>query len=208
MERTSDRLVRLAWRILGSRSDAEDVVQEAYVKAHHALVERRFDFRSGVETWLYRIVTHAAVDAARSTARRQRLSEQLDVAPPSVGLDVESHLALQRLSDWVGQLPNEQAAALVLKAVEGLSSAEVAEILQCSEGAVEQRLVRARATLRQRLAADEAAFSDAAASHGSTSDGARQRFEGAAAVDGNSTSCAAQNDRPPWRGNGRRIRGS
>jgi RNA polymerase sigma-70 factor (ECF subfamily) len=62
----------------------------------------------------------------------------------------EARLALTELADWLKDLPPDQHAVLVLKAVEGRSSAEVAEILGCSEGAVEQRLVRARATLRQR----------------------------------------------------------
>jgi RNA polymerase sigma-70 factor (ECF subfamily) len=62
----------------------------------------------------------------------------------------EGRLALTELSGWLGDLPSDQQAALVLKAVEGRESAEIAEILGCSEGAVEQRLVRARATLRQR----------------------------------------------------------
>jgi RNA polymerase sigma-70 factor, ECF subfamily len=50
----------------------------------------------------------------------------------------------------MSDLPPDQRAALVLKAVEGMTSPEIAEILQCSEGAVEQRLVRARAALRKR----------------------------------------------------------
>lgn len=65
----------------------------------------------------------------------------------------EAKLALSELSEWLGELPREQQAALVLKSVEGFSSAEAAEILECSEGAVEQRLVRARATLREKRSA-------------------------------------------------------
>jgi RNA polymerase sigma-70 factor (ECF subfamily) len=62
----------------------------------------------------------------------------------------EQKLALTELSDFMNELPADQRAALVLKAVEGLTSPEIAEVLQCSEGAVEQRLVRARAALRKR----------------------------------------------------------
>ena len=65
-------------------------------------------------------------------------------------VETEARLALRELDRWLGELPAEQRTVLVLRFVEGLTSAEVAEILGCSEGAVEQRLVRARASLRQR----------------------------------------------------------
>jgi RNA polymerase sigma-70 factor (ECF subfamily) len=148
VERTQRRLVRLALRVLGDPGEAEDAVQESFVKAHQALVSGRFDGRSSVETWLYRIVTRTAVDAARRGSRRKRLRDALEVEPQASS--IEAHLALRELSAWLVELPKDQHAALLLQAVEGFSSAEVAEILECSEGAVEQRLVRARATLRRR----------------------------------------------------------
>src|SRR5690606_37305335 len=138
----------LGLRILGDRSEAEDVVQGAYVNAHQALIEGRFDNRASVETWLYRIVTHAAIDAARRGKRIARLTRALmDVFTPSL-VDPESRVELKQLAKWLHELPKDQYAALVLKVVEGLSTAEVATVLECSEGAVEQRLVRARAALR------------------------------------------------------------
>lgn len=147
---TGARLVRLAARVLGSVHEAEDVVQEAYVKAYRALAAGQFDARSQVETWLYRIVLNTAID----TKRRRRLAPLRDEALEHLGFDnraqAEARLALRELSDWLDELPEEQRTALLLKTVEGLSSAEIAEVLECSEGAVEQRLVRARATLRQR----------------------------------------------------------
>jgi RNA polymerase sigma-70 factor, ECF subfamily len=152
---TSARLVRLAARMLGNLTDAEDVVQEAYVKAYRFLAEGRFDGKASVHTWLYRIVANASVDALRSRSRRPVPTDVL----PDVALDgaasAEAHVALAELSDWLEALPAGERAAVVLKAVEGLSSAEVATILGCSEGAVEQRLVRARATLRRRSSGDD-----------------------------------------------------
>lgn len=149
VEQTHVRLVQLGLRILGGLSEAEDVVQEAYVNAHQALVEGRFDQRSSIETWLYRIVTHAAIDAARRGKRVARLSRALiDVVSPAHA-DPDSHVALKQLAEWLHRLPQDQYAALVLKVIEGLSGAEVAAVLECSEGAVEQRLVRARASLRE-----------------------------------------------------------
>ncbi|MBX3125592.1 MAG: sigma-70 family RNA polymerase sigma factor [Polyangiaceae bacterium] len=147
---TSDSLVRLSARILGNVSDAEDVVQESMVKAYRALVAEQFDGRSSVKTWLYRIVTHGSIDALRKR-RRERTTSDEGIEAGWDGLALaEARLALQELTDWLAALPEEQRVAIVLKSVEGLSTPEIAEILECSEGAVEQRLVRARATLRQK----------------------------------------------------------
>lgn len=149
VDATHVRLVRLGARMTGSVADAEDVVQEAYVKAYRALVTGEFDGRANVSTWLYRIVTNQAIDAMRSRTRRLKPTDVADEAASDLA-SAEQALALAELADWMDDLPPEQRAALVLKAVEGMTSPEIAEILQCSEGAVEQRLVRARAALRKR----------------------------------------------------------
>lgn len=149
VDASSARLVRLAARMLGSVVDAEDVVQEAYVKAYRALMSGEFDGRANVSTWLYRIVTNQAIDAMRGRARRPKPTDTADESMSDLA-SAEQKLALAELSDWMSELPPDQRAALVLKAVEGLTSPEIAEVLQCSEGAVEQRLVRGRAALRKR----------------------------------------------------------
>jgi RNA polymerase sigma-70 factor, ECF subfamily len=149
VDATSARLVRLGARMLGNVVDAEDVVQEAYVKAYRALISGEFDGRANVSTWLYRIVTNQAIDAMRSRTRRPKPTDTADETTSDLA-SAEQKLALTELVDWMNELPPDQSAALVLKAVEGMTSPEIAEILQCSEGAVEQRLVRARATLRKR----------------------------------------------------------
>lgn len=153
VDATSARLVRLSARMLGNVADAEDVVQEAYVKAYRSLLDGQFDRRAKVETWLYRIVVNATIDARRKRTRRGpavEIDEETATAVQGGESTGEARLALAELADWLGELPSDQQAALVLKAVEGRESSEIAEILGCSEGAVEQRLVRARATLRQR----------------------------------------------------------
>lgn len=148
VEATADALVRLSARILGRVDEAEDAVQEAYLKAFRALQAGQFDRRSSVRTWLYRIVTNTSLDARRSR-RGQTLDEPLALEAVDVG-GAEARLSLRELADWLSVLPEEQRVALVLSAVEGMSSAEIGEVMGCSEGAVEQRLVRARATLRRR----------------------------------------------------------
>jgi len=149
--RTQAELVRYAARVLGSLSEAEDVVQEAYVKAHGALTRGEFDGRSRLRTWLYGIVTHGAIDVLRGGRRRRALHQRAaSEAVTEQAPRAEAQLALHELRDWLAGLPPEQRATLVLKVIEGHSSREVAEILGCSEGAVEQRLVRARAALAAR----------------------------------------------------------
>ena len=146
---TSQKLVRLAARITGSLEEGEDVVQEAYVKAYQALVEGRFDRRSRVETWLYRIVANGAIDALRAGARRPvNVDSVAEPAWDGVGA-AEARVARAELDSLLLGLPHAQRAAIVLKSVEGMSSAEIAEITGSTEGAVEQWLVRARATLKE-----------------------------------------------------------
>ena len=135
---------------MGNQADAEDVVQEAYVKAYRALTAGEFDRRASVNTWLYRIVVNGAIDAKRSRTRRAESSdEQVDPGWDGAAR-AEARLALSELDDWLQALPADQRAALVLQSMEGLNNTEIAQVMGVSEGAVEQRLVRARATLRQK----------------------------------------------------------
>ncbi len=150
VEATSTRLVRLSARIMGSLADAEDVVQEAYVKAYRSLAHGQFDRRSRVETWLYRIVVNASIDAKRSRARAPTPTDTLADVAWDGAASAEARIALSELSDLLSALPEDQSAALVLKSVEGFSSAEIGAIMGRAEGAVEQLLVRARAALKKR----------------------------------------------------------
>lgn len=151
VEGCATRLVRLGARMLGNVTDAEDLVQEAFLRAHRALIERQFDGRSSVETWLYRIVSNLAVDQLRARKRRGgRTEEASDEMMSTQGNSAETLLALRELDEWMSELAPEQRVALVLSAVEGRSNAEIAVMLNTTEGSVEQRLVRARATLRQK----------------------------------------------------------
>lgn len=147
---TAQQMFRVAARILGNVQDAEDVVQESYLRAYGAMATERFEGRASMRTWLYRIVTNAALDALRSRRRRRRWQVLGEADAVDEGQSIEATAALRELGSWLGELAPEQRAAIVLKELEGMTSAEVASVLGCSEGAVEQRLVRARATLRER----------------------------------------------------------
>jgi len=131
---------------MGNVTEAEDVVQESYVKAFRALGEGQFDARSRVETWLHRIVVNASLDARRKRVRAKE--DEIDSSRGAEG-SAEASVALRELSGWLDALPDDQHAALLMKA-DGMSATEIGAILGCTEGAVEQKLVRARATLRER----------------------------------------------------------
>lgn len=153
---TQARLVRMAARMVGNLAEAEDVVQEAYVKAYRAIVAGQFDQRAKVETWLYRIVVHAAIDSSRQRRGRARRDDEAATDLRYEPFEqLEARHALGEIAELLSGLPEEQRTALVLRTLEGLSSKEVAHILECSEGAVEQRLVRARQTLREKRGSRE-----------------------------------------------------
>jgi RNA polymerase sigma-70 factor, ECF subfamily len=147
VDSTKDGMFRLACRLLGNASAAEDALQDAYIKVYQALIAGGFSGEAKLETWMYRIVTNTCLDALR---RRTRVAPPALDEEPHASVSTEARLALGELEKWLGELPDEQRAVVVLRCVEGLSTAETAQALDVSEGAVEQRLVRARATLRGR----------------------------------------------------------
>ncbi|MEZ4301899.1 MAG: RNA polymerase sigma factor, partial [Polyangiaceae bacterium] len=136
VDHTRAPMYRLAARLTGNLGDAEDVLQEAYVDAYRALREGRWDGRSKVETWLYRIVTNASIDALRR--RREGRREEREVREPQFDglVAAEARVALRELDAMLAELGPEERAALVLTSVEGLSAKAAAAALSCSEGAI------------------------------------------------------------------------
>ena len=147
---TSGDLYRLAARLTGDLAEADDVLQTTWLRAFEALRAGTFRGESRLETWLYRIVTHAAFDSRRSLRRRERLAER-DPEPKQAPERMEANVELGELRTALQSLPEDQRTALVLKELQGLSGREVAEVMERTEGAVEQLLVRARAALRERF---------------------------------------------------------
>lgn len=146
----SGALYRLAARLMGNSADADDVVQEAFVKAITGLRRGAFRGDSSLSTWLYRVLTNVALDRLRQL-KQQGVAEPQPGREPASSSNPDAAVALRELADAMKELPEDQRAALVLKEVQGLPTREVASILERSEGATEQLLVRARETLRRRL---------------------------------------------------------
>ncbi len=156
------RLFRLALHLLRDVGEAEDVIQETFVRAHGAL--GRFDGRSQPFTWLYRITVNLSLNALRSRRSRKRLGAleadpetgALERAPDSAANPSEhltDHELGTILQEGIDALSETLRTTLVLVTVEGVSLADAAAILGCPEGTVAWRVHEARRKLKEHLIA-------------------------------------------------------
>ena len=157
--RYQDRLFNSLANILGSRDEARDVAQEAFVHAFEKLGS--FRGKSAFYSWLFRIAMNAAVSQKRKT---RRISGSIDTARQDAGLEpLDAHpdadparpleLAEQRalVRRALAELAEEFRVVLVLKEMDGLRYEEIAQIVGCPIGTVRSRIHRARSELRRKL---------------------------------------------------------
>lgn len=151
------RAWRLAYRMTGSYGDADDVLQEALIRAFEGI--RGFRGRSRFDTWFTRIVLNVASSLSRATARRPRadgFAAAERVGTSEAGQDplllAEASELQEALQAALLRLPTEQRAAFVLVAFEGLSYAEAAETLQCPDGTLAWWVAEARRKLAETMA--------------------------------------------------------
>lgn len=167
MRRHNERLYRAARAIIKDESEAEDIMQQAYVNAYTHL--RQFDGRSQFSTWLTRIAVHEALARARRRGRYTSMDTEDSwdpIAMTTAPTPDPERLAFSGeigalMESVIDRLPDGAREVFVLRAVEGMSTQEVAAALDVSEAVVKTRLSRARAALRRELSAQlEAAASD------------------------------------------------
>ncbi|HXV03628.1 MAG TPA: RNA polymerase sigma factor [Gaiellaceae bacterium] len=137
---------RLAYRLLGDRDRMDDVLQEAYARAFRALP--RFRGRSGLATWLYRIVYNTCIDELRRSGARKEVSLEEWRERGGRRDDVEQRLDLEAA---LASLSPELRAVVLLVDADELSYEEAAEVLGIPPGTVASRLSRARDTLKGAL---------------------------------------------------------
>jgi len=143
--RYGDRMKSVAFNHLGNRSDAEDAVQETFLKVHRSA--STYTGESSFVTWLYRVLINTCYDVMRKRGRRieELPVDRLDF--PAVSPDVPRQMMLRLLLD---ELPELRRSVFVLFEVEGLSHKEIAEVLSIKETYSKWLLFMTRRDLQQR----------------------------------------------------------
>lgn len=159
MRRHNQRIYRVARAILRDEAEAEDVMQDAYVRAYQNLAS--FEGRAKFVTWLTRIAVHEALTRSRRRLRFQALDPadesngEIMQSPPSSGRSPEEQAYDRELAavleKAVRSLSEDHRLVFVLRDVEGMTTEETAQCLNLTEENVKVRLHRARAGLRKRL---------------------------------------------------------
>lgn len=155
-----NKVFNFCYRSMGSRSDAEELAQETFIKAYRGLAS--FDCERSFSTWLFAIAHNALVDWFRARRPEEPYSggglvvEEIpgstgEPEPEAIGRELRLSLEVA-----LGQLPYDYRAVLVLRHIEGLSYQEIAEVLGVPTGTVKTWIHRARVSLRKRMeAADD-----------------------------------------------------
>ena len=155
------KLKRLILYIVKNQAEAEDVVQETFIKAYRAIPSFRGE--SAFYTWLYRIGVNSAKNHIISQRRRVQASgsdvEESESFEQSSGIresaTPESILASKQLAHYVNlamdALPEDLRMAISLREIEGLSYDEIAEMMDCPIGTVRSRIYRARETIANKI---------------------------------------------------------
>ena len=155
------RVLKLVGRFVNDAAEAEDVAQEAFLKAYRALASFRGD--SAFYTWLYRIAINTAKNALVSQ-RRRPVDFDLDLQDPE---QYDRHAKLKEadtpegvlltdeirtvVEEAMAELPEDLRTAIVLRELEGLSYEEIAEAMDCPVGTVRSRIFRAREAIDKKL---------------------------------------------------------
>jgi len=159
--RYQHKVLKLIMRYIRDAAEAEDVAQEAFIKAYRALPAFRGD--SAFYTWLYRIAINTAKNALVSSKRRPidydldlQDPEQYDMAARLKDSETPEGLLLtdeirETVNGAIADLPEDLRTAIVLREIDGLSYEEIAAAMDCPVGTVRSRIFRAREAIDKRL---------------------------------------------------------
>ena len=160
VERYSRSIFRLTYRMTGNEQDAEDMVQETFLRAYRQI--HSYDARAGFGTWLFRIATNCSLDLLRKRGVRRESQEPAfeddgpkrevpSTAPSPERLAISGQIR-RRLRVALAQLSPAERAAFILRHFEGVPIEEISQALGHSNSAARQSVFRAAAKLRRALA--------------------------------------------------------
>lgn len=155
------KVVNLVSRFVNDPEDAQDVAQEAFIKAYRGLSSFRGD--SAFYTWLYRIAVNSAKNFLLSQSRR-RADQQIDIEDAEYLSDdaliresdtpdkvLSSQILEKRVFDAIDQLPDDLKTAITLRELEGMSYEQIADTMDCPIGTVRSRIFRARESIEKHI---------------------------------------------------------
>lgn len=154
VQRHSGRFYAVAYRMVGNSAEAEDVVQDCFLKLWNKPDIWNRKKNAKFTTWFYRVVTNAAIDKTRRNVKivsGEALFDHMDDGRRSVEQEMQMSETQRELEDAIAALPERQRAALTLCFYEGLSNKEAAEVLNVKVKALESLLMRAKAGVRDYL---------------------------------------------------------
>lgn len=155
------RIIQLVNRYVKDPSEAQDIAQEAFIKAYRALSDFRGD--SAFYTWLYRIAINTAKNFLVARARRSgdveldiQEAEQVENAPQLQGMDTPEQLVLndeilRTINAAIDALPEDMRMAIMMREIDGMSYEDIAQIMDCPVGTIRSRLFRAREAIDKQL---------------------------------------------------------
>lgn len=157
VEKHSRSVFRLGFRLTGNPQDAEDVVQETFLRAYRQL--DRYDGRASFHTWIYRIASNYALDLLRGRKRVEQkkdenqlpVVETIPAEDPAADRLVYSAQVRERLAFAMDELSEQERTAFVLRHHEGLSIDEIGETLGLAQSATKNSIFRAVQKLRRAL---------------------------------------------------------
>jgi RNA polymerase sigma-70 factor, ECF subfamily len=153
VDRYSHRIFRLGYRMTGNEDDAEEVVQETFLRGYKSL--HKYDGRASFGTWAFRIATNYALDLLRSRQRHPEASTDDQAEPAAEALQerlAASGEIRSRYQAALGLLSEKERSAFLLRHHEGMSIPEAGAMLGLSDSATKHSVFRAVQKLRQALA--------------------------------------------------------
>jgi len=159
-KRASGYVYTLAYRVVSTKHDAEEVTQDVFLKLYHSLSS--FKFEASFKTWLYRIAVNTALNHAKKRNRvttrevEEIYEDPSTVTQPEAGKGLEAEDTEKRLRTLLDQLNPDQRACILSREIEGMDYREIATSLGININTVRSRLKRARETL---MALGQAQFS-------------------------------------------------